>query len=557
MQKREYVITLHSKDDLDGFYDDMETPGGNLYIPYRAIPVHHRRAISKNTHYMLTDAEAEQIRSDSRVANVVLSMEEQGIHFSPIWIQTSSLWNKSGTTSAAHLNWGNLRCFEGTQRPNWGSNGTTNQSGTARGTLSGKNVDVVIVDGMINPAHPEFAVNPNGTGGSRVIQYNWFQHNEELGVGSNSTYIYTPYVDPTYPDNNENGISDRTEDNDHGCHVAGTACGNTFGWARDANIYNISPYGTAPSYNSRFIDYIRAWHTNKPINPETGIRNPTITNHSYGITRGRLISDVIQVAYRGEVYEGPFTASQLNSYGIRTRVTEDGIFALFNDIFEPYAVDVQEAIDDGIIFVGAAANDSTKISTPSDPTGDYFNSITVLEFGFFLTNYNYMRGTSGAVDGMICVGAVSALVNESKATFSNCGPRIDVYAPGSSIMSSLNSTSGIADARNTSFHNVKYSGTSMASPQVCGVLACVLETWPRMTSADALAYIYQTAKLGQMASGNGGPTDNTDLQGSVNRYLAQQLERPYEGLVGPKSDFGLRPTTGQTWPRTKIYRYGS
>ena len=553
MQKREYVITLHSKDDLDGFYDDMETLGGSLHIPYRAVTVHHRRAISKNTHYMLTDAEANQIRGDSRVANVVLSMEEQGIHFSPVWTQTSSLWNKSGTTSAAHLNWGNLRCYEGVQRPNWGSNGTTNQSGTARGTLSGKNVDVVIVDGMINPAHPEFAVNPNGTGGSRVIQYNWFQHNEELGVGSNSTYIYTPYVDPTYPDNNENGISDRTEDNDHGCHVAGTACGNTFGWARDANIYNISPYGTSPSYNSRFIDYIRAWHTNKPINPETGIRNPTITNHSYGITRGRLISDVIQVVYRGTVHEAPFTSLQLNSYGIKT----SGSFALFPDIYEPYAVDVQEAIDDGIIFVGAASNDSTKISTPSDPTGDYSNSITVLEFGFFLSTYNYMRGTSGAVDGMICVGAVSALVNESKATFSNCGPRIDVYAPGSSIMSSLNSASGVPDSRNISFHNVKYSGTSMASPQVCGVLACVLETWPRMTPADALAYIYQTAKLGQMTSGNGGPTDNTDLQGSVNRYLAQQLERPYDGLVGPKSDFGLRPTTGQTWPRTKIYRYGS
>jgi len=553
MQKREYVITLHSRDDLDGFYDDMETPGGNLHIPYRAIPVHYRRAISKNTHYMLTDAEANQIRGDSRVANVVLSMEEQGIHFTPVWTQTSSLWNKSGTTSAAHLNWGNLRCYEGVQRPNWGSNGTTNQSGTARGTLSGKNVDVVIVDGLINPAHPEFAVNFDGTGGSRVIQYNWFQHNEELGVGSNSTYIYTPYVDPTYPDSNGNGISDRTEDNDHGAHVAGTVCGNTFGWARDANIYNISPYGTAPSYNSRFIDYIRAWHNSKPINPETGLRNPTITNHSYGRTLGFPISNIIQVVYRGTVHEAPFTASQLNSYGIRT----SGSFALINDIFEPYAVDVQEAIDDGIIFVGAAANDSTKISTPSDPTGDYFNSMNVLEFGFFLTEYNYMRGTSGAVDGMICVGAVSALVNESKATFSNCGPRIDVYAPGSSIMSSLNSTSGVPDSRNLAFHNIKYSGTSMASPQVCGVLACVLETWPRMTPADALAYIYQTAKLGQMTSGNGGPTDNTDLQGSVNRYLAQQLERPFNGLVGPKSDFGLRPTTGQAWPRTKIYRYGS
>ena len=535
MQRREYIITLHSRDDLDNFYDDMETPGGNLHIPYRAVTVCNRRSISKNTHYMLTDAEAEQIRSDPRVAGVTLSMEEQKISFSPKWTQTSSLWNKSSTTSAAHLNWGNLRCYEGTQRLNWGSNGTTNQSGTARGTLSGKNVDVVIVDGLINPAHPEFAVNPDGTGGSRVIQYNWFQHSEELGIGSNGTYIYSTY---------------NTVDNDHGCHVAGTACGNTFGWARDANIYNISPYGGAPSTTSYFIDYVRAWHKNKPVNPLTGIRNPTITNNSYGITIEVEISTIVEVSYNGETYLGPFSESQLNSYGIFTNF---GI-AYLPYRFLPYEVDVQEAVDEGIIFVGAASNDYTKISTPA--FGDYDSFITIEEFGFYY-GYNYLQGTSGAVPGMICVGAVSALVNESKVQFSNCGPRVDVYAPGTNIMSSINRTLGQADARNISFYNSKKSGTSMASPQVCGVLACVLETWPRMTPTDALAYIHQTAKLGQMTDSGGGPTDYTSLQGSVNRYLFQREERPFNGLVGPKSNFGLRPTTGQTWPRTKIYRYGS
>jgi hypothetical protein len=553
MQKREYVITLHSKDDLDSFYNDMETPGGNLYIPYRAVPVHVRRSISKNTHYMLTDAEAEQIRGDSRVAGVVLSMEEQGISFSPVWTQTSSLWNKSATTSAAHLNWANLRCYEGVQRSNWGSNGTTNQAGTARGTLSGKNVDVVIVDGLINPAHPEFAVNFDGTGGSRVNQYNWFQHSEDLGIGSNGNYVYTPYVDPTYPDYNGDGTSDRTGDNNHGCHVAGTACGNTFGWARDANIYNISPYSSAPSATSYFIDYVRAWHNSKPINPDTGLRNPTITNHSYGITIPIDISTIVEVTYRGTTYTGPFSSTQLNSYGIRTASG----FAYLPYRNLSYEADVAEAVNDGIIFVGAAGNDYTKISTFTfDLTDDYNNFILTEEFGFFYS-YNYLQGSSGSAPGMISVGAVSALVNESKSLFSNCGPRIDVYAPGASIMSSLNSASGIPDSRNVAFHNVKYSGTSMASPQVCGLLACVLETWPRMSPADALEYIYQTAKLDQMTSGSGGPSDYTDLQGSVNRYLFQREERPYKGMVGPKVNLGLRPAEGQAWPRTKIYRYVS
>lgn len=550
MNLREYVVTLHNMEDLDSFYEDMETPGGNLYIPYRAVPVHVRRTISLNTHYMLTDAEAEQVRGDSRVKNVELSMEEQGISFTPRWTQTSSLWNKSSTVSAAHLNWGILRSTEGVQRSNWGSNGTTNQVGTVQGTLSGKNVDVVIVDGHMNPAHPEFAVGPNGTGGSRVYQYNWFSLNSQLGLGANGTYVYTPYVDPTYPDNDGDGISDRTDDNDHGTHVAGTACGNTFGWARDANIYNISPYSSSPSSTSYFIDYIRQWHMNKPVNPITGIKNPTITNHSYGATAAVNVSSITEVRYQGVTYTGPFTTTQLNSYGIYT----SGSVAYAPLRISYIETDIQQAVDEGIIFVGAASNDYTKIANFSSNIADDYNNYLIAG-----SLYYYNRGTIGAAPNMICVGAIGATIAETKTSFSNCGPRVDIFAPGSVIMSSVNSTIGVTagDIRNTTYRNTKKSGTSMASPQVCGVLACALEAWPTMKQSDALAYIQKYAKLGQMTDTGGGPTDYFDLQGATNRYLYRPLDRPASGNVGPKINQGLRPESGQVWPRPKIFHYGT
>ena len=63
----EYIVTCKSYEDLENFYDDMETPGGSLYIPNRSVDLVHRRTISRNTHYMLTEEEASEIRKDERV----------------------------------------------------------------------------------------------------------------------------------------------------------------------------------------------------------------------------------------------------------------------------------------------------------------------------------------------------------------------------------------------------------------------------------------------------------------------------------------------------------
>jgi len=174
-QLKEYIITLKNRDDLSEFYKDMETLRSTLYncMPERAVDCQLRRPLSRNTHYLLTAEEAESLRKDPRIVAVSLLPKELGLTVRPYWTQTSAEWNKSSVTSATHINWGLLRVLEGQQIENWGSDNVVNQTATITVNEEGRNVDVIIVDGHINPDHSEFAVNPDGTGGSRVIQLDW------------------------------------------------------------------------------------------------------------------------------------------------------------------------------------------------------------------------------------------------------------------------------------------------------------------------------------------------------------------------------------------------
>lgn len=535
---KEYIVTLHNHQDLDDFYDDMETPGGNLYIPHRAVDLHLRRPDSRNTHYMLTQEEADQIKQDPRVLDVSLTFKDLGIVIKPMFVQTETTWDKSSSNTNTHKNWALLRCVEGAQRTNWGSNGTASQTGTIKVDAEGRNVDVVIVDGMINPAHPEYAVNSDGTGGSRVIQYNWFQHNLGSGTG---TYVYTPYTG-----------TGAEADNNHGAHVAGTACGNTQGWARRANIYNLNPYSTDPNGVSGelIFDYLRAFHNNKPINPATGRKNPTIANNSWGSLFQLDITNITNIFYRGAYVGGaPYTAVTLLNYGIYA----SGQYAYPLARSTALEADATDAMNDGIIMVGAASNFYAKIDLP---TGQDYNNLFVWTSGGINYGVYYHRGGApSATPNFISVGAVGTTVNETKATYSMCGPRVDIYAPGSSIMSSFNSTvsyGGTTDPRNASYSIGKISGTSMASPQVTGVLACALETYPYMNQAQAREYLLAYSRTNQMTDTGGSYSDFTSLQGSANRYLYYFRERAEVGTVTPKRNYFVRPLLGRVWPRTRV-----
>ena len=548
---KEWIVTLHKKEDLESFYEDMETPGGNLFIPNRAVEVANRRLISRNTHYMLTHDEAELIKSDDRVWDVEL-VELIEATIRPHYVINNGEFDKSWTDDASDINWGLLRHSEATNRSNWGDNGTSLVTTNLTVTASGKNVDVVIVDGHIDPAHPEFAVNSDGSGGSRVQQFNWFSLTNAVSGGSNGTYVYTPYLDGS------NAL--RTDDNNHGCHCAGTVAGNTQGWARDASIYNISPYGSNPNTLSSTLmwDYIRAWHNTKTVNPATGRRNPTVTNNSYGsgITPGQNgFGFVTRINYRGVDFNPgrDLTTAELQARGCYAPTTSLSIPYYFTS----RQADLQDAINDGIIIVASAGNDSWKTVNSSDT--DYNNTYQVT-FSGLTYEFSLHRGTgSGAgYAPIINVGATSNNVNEVKATFSNCGSQVDIFAAGEAIQSSVHAKAGdIADPRNSAYNLDKYQGTSMSGPQVAGVLAILAESWPSMTQAEAQSWLINNANDGVMAdSGTNNPMDITSLQGAPNKYLRWINQRAITGTSFPQKNFRPRPANGVAYPRTRIRRRG-
>ena len=877
IKRKEYIVTVNNFEDLDSLYADLETEGKsppNIDL-LRSVDCLHRRPTSRNTHYFLTDLEVEDLRKDSRIKTISIAPYYLGIQAGTTAVeQTSTAWDKSTSTSGTMKNWGLLRCAEGTQRSGWGGTGyegggtgTAAQTGTITLTETGTNVDVVICDtNGIVWNHPEYAVNADGTGGSRAIQYNWFQHSAEIGNGANGTYSY--------------GVGD------HGTHVAGTVAGNTQGWARSANIYNLYYDTGNPGNFSYVFDYIRAFHRNKASNPALGRKNPTIVNNSWGMSifpSEWSLTDITAVTYRGTRYTpggsttytgfsgvctsnarlatlagfenagnritttGPYTPpggsilttpgtwtqtgeqayfielSQPNaSYTITvqgpadldlinnvamdavsgtmslsssivitqgvtpvdtftqnagsttnggtletdiretinlpsaavytitfnntidisgagsvlfgtalslTVITEstpatasvssttntlstptgwtssttptvgsndDGYWTLslpfnitylgttystiyvgtnhyltfgagstvwttvnqsspnlpkimwtaadnsvqriyyttqgtspnrtFNVRIEGAAgtsgvlgsptmlceyifyeatptqidlqvgqnarkitgsftteqlnawgfisgqriparvsasdVDIEDLYAEGIIMVGAAGNGRWKHDVPGGLDWNNTFEMSTRYPASVATPYYYMRGTSPTANDnsttgqfelpAICVGSIDSISTDQKVQYSDCGPGVDLYAPGTHIISAL--PSGTGDSRNGSYFIGKFSGTSMASPQVCGVLACALETYPYMNQVQAKAYILGHAKANQITTNSNGPTNGQDLQGSANLFLYYNKERVTSGNTFPKLNYQPRPATGAVYPRRRIRR---
>ena len=86
----------------------------------------------------------------------------------------------------------------------------------------------------------------------------------------------------------------------------------------------------------------------------------------------------------------------------------------------------------------------------------------------------------------ITVGATTT--SDSRASFSNYGSCLDIFAPGSNITSTLPGNS-----------TAVYSGTSMAAPHVAGLAAVALSS-TAMTPAQLATYLTETATSGVVSS---------------------------------------------------------
>ena len=404
MEEKIYIVTLYKHEDLEQFYNEMSE-----------FHLVMKRPMSRNTHYKMTEEQAKKLRQDPRVWDVQLPPEELGMVMGRDIVNYNE-YNVSGnfwkgdtqgapTISSADFQWGHIHCAGNTVQRGKNQFGLINSGGTYEQAIDsidvfndGKHVDVVICDDPVSYDCQEW-FSPT-TGQTRFVQYDWYSNlNTLVGTIDDDGQTLPTGSYPNYFQNASNTES-------HGTHVAGTVAGQHYGWAREANIYslqvlsNTSNTGT-PVPALLIFDYLRAFHRNKAVNPDTGIKNPTITNHSWSYRYDFSdilekpsfdLSDFVSVNYRGTTYN----SSNPNPSGwtLAGLETDFGFASNKMKINSDYAAinaDTEDAISEGVVVVAAAGNNNFHCVPDGNP--DYSNTVT-LTAGTYLYNRGASPGNS-------------------------------------------------------------------------------------------------------------------------------------------------------------------
>jgi subtilisin family serine protease len=493
---KEYVVCLHEDVDYNSFWDAMENDSSFPHIPNRPVDIANEKiGMDRSCHYYLTDEEASLLKQDSRIYCVEIPVHlRDDVQIGRLAIQNGN-FTKTNTSVGSYVNWGLVRV-----------NSPTNLYGTANTTtanygynLDATGVDVVISDSGIQADHPEFT--------NRVQLVDWYAIS---GVsGTQNANHYRDY-------------------DGHGTHVAGIVAGQTYGWAKNARIYSLKVSGLEGSGDSGTgisitdcFNVIKNWHLTKPINPKTGFRRPTIVNMSWGYSSG--YNSVTSVNYRGVSYNDGSTTGDANyrwtNYGIYPAAGSGTTYSSPVRV-DSVDVDVQELVKAGVIVCIAAGNSYFKIDTPN---GLDYNNYVVTNAA---TVY-YHRGMSPYSNTAIIVGSIDnnsySNTLDQKATYSNAGPGVDIYSPGSNVVSSTSTTnirSGVTYYANASYKQVNLSGTSMAAPQVVGMGALYLSMNPSITPALFKQWLKRNAASNVLySSGFDADYTNTRSIYSGNNYI--------------------------------------
>ena len=489
-EERKTVVTLHKGEDGARFMEEMSHHTGNGFIPDRKVEVYNEKPQSiSNYDFVLSMEEAKALKDDPRVRDVRWGTKAQNGIFpvNQVEMEPSSYRRTQGNDTTTDRNWALYTMREGYDEE-FEAGEDNHEYGY---TLTGENVDAIIMDDGIEWFHPEF-LNPDGS--SRVELIDW---PEESGL----TNIFQ---DPAYYTANTQG---------HGTHCASIIGGNTYGWARKASLYSmavVGQFGNAPPSwmfgISDAFNMIRGFHLNK-----ADATRPTIVNMSWAYFRNWQGFDAFR--YRGTWYSnrnGEFPdAGTLQDNGFNP-APEYGMRSFGHPLrVTSVDSDIEDCIEAGVLLVGASMNANNYIEIPNGPDWNNF-----YEYDDFFGQYYWQRGgTPMGNPGVYVVGNVDwsrPFVDGYRdknrmQSASGRGPGVDIFAPGSAIggaVSTFNGFESVYPSRpypeNPNFKMTKLTGTSFAAPQVVGIVAQELELRPDLTYREMRQWLEDNAEKGNL-----------------------------------------------------------
>lgn len=480
MEYYNYYVIVQDPQHKPDIHAELQDSFGNAPIPNRAVTCTDSMSYSQYTGlFLLSPSEAEELKTDARILDVHRIPSEIGIGIKHCGVRSGSYLRTGSNTTSTEKNWGLIRSIN---RNNvYDANSSTSSNYTYN--LDGTGVDLIVTDTGVEPYHPEFSVNADGSGGTRVVDHDWTQYGIITSV-------------PT------GGFLGDAEG--HGSNCASIAAGNTCGWASGATIYSLRVLGSGTDITDGrslgAVDDLQAWatikafHNAKSINSKTGYKNPTIVTSSY--EWNDTYANIASVTYQGRTYS---TGAPIANYGM---ISVYGTGNSHGYRYTALEVEIQDAIAAGVIVCAASGNNGHKIDLPGGT--DYNNYWTDTGGG---QHYYHRGGSPAATPGVIAVGMVDWSTDqgaEHKMWYSCCGPRVDIWSPGGSIMGAFANAasfgpsvydprSSVSTSSGASYYLNKLSGTSMATPQVAGVVSLFAQLRPYINAAQAKVLIQQYA----------------------------------------------------------------
>ena len=482
-------------------------------IPNRKVTCSNTQEFSlRSAVYEMSAEEAELTKTHPKVEDVRLNPDKYYEMSSPETIRykkviafskpkiTAALDSEDiSHTNGKRSNWSHLFVNSSpSSKPFQGSDisDTTKVDRDITYSLTGKNVDSVIIDSGVGYLHPEFK-NEDGTyrvkdiflDGPYKVDPEYFDSNGytytkvvdgiTLGVGIETSrarewwttsssrsaafqslgtvFLSSLYTLGHVATKSSNSNSNQLIDG-HGTACASQIGGKTFGLAFESNLWNIRIALTgAGGYvsSSVALNALAIWHNAKKIAFDDP--DPTLVNNSYGSSSSTGNTNGVNYihGYRGEILtydgNGDNATPPSNSGACRNhKFFKYGSLSYSYNGTGQYLPSgsttnsgAENAIAAGCIMVASAGNKNQKISTYDDIDYDnwYSNSSN-----FICRAQGVQKGFSGNDErkkGTIRVGALDCGVEPTNASnpyairkvcYSSNGPMINIWAPGEKTM---------------------------------------------------------------------------------------------------------------------------